>query len=90
MLGESPENCILADALEQDDRFKRLGLTATCGPTGSVVIDYDRHVRGVWHFHNGHYFWINAGGSQPSLRVETVDKAVQYTLDSFTLMARQA
>jgi hypothetical protein len=80
-MGENVQNTDLKDALEALEMLKLRGFTAACGPTGSVVLDRWNHVRGVWHFHGGHYFWTDAGYSQPSFRVETLQSAVEYTLN---------
>ncbi len=80
-MGASVQNSELMDALEAQEALKTRGFTAACGPTGSVVVDRWNHVRGVWHYHNGNYFWTDAGYSQPSFRVETLDGAIQHTLE---------
>lgn len=79
-MGGSPEHVMLLDALERQEDLSRRGFTTTCGPTGSLVVDFLNHVRGFWDFHAGHYFWTEAGSTQPSYRADTIDKAVEYTL----------
>jgi hypothetical protein len=80
-MGESLQNTELMVALEAQETLKLRGFTASCGPTGSVVVDRWNHVRGVWHFHGGNYFWTDAGYSQPSFRVNTLEGAVEHTLN---------
>lgn len=80
-MGANAQNTELMDAIEAQETLKQRGFTAACGPTGAVVVDRWNHVRGVWHFHAGHYFWTDAGYSQPSFRVDTLEKAIDYTLN---------
>jgi hypothetical protein len=80
-MGESLQNTELMLALEAQETLKLRGFTASCGPTGSVVVDRWNHVRGVWHFHAGNYFWTDAGYSQPSFRVNSLEGAVEHTLN---------
>lgn len=79
-MGANVQNTNLMQALESHKDLKPLGVTAVCGPTGGVVVDRWNHVRGVWHFHDGHYFWIPAGYSQPSFRTESLEEALDYTV----------
>lgn len=79
-MGESAQNTALMEALEAQETLKLRGFTSACGPTGSVVVDRWNHVRGVWHYHKGHYFWTDAGYSQPSFRTETLENAISHTL----------
>jgi hypothetical protein len=79
-MGANVQNSGLTDLLEAQDVLKLRGFTATCGPTGSVVLDRWGHVRGVWHFHERHYFWTDAGSTQPSFRIETAAGALAHTL----------
>lgn len=80
-MGANAQNTELMEALEGQETLKQRGFMAACGPTGAVVVDRWNHVRGVWHFHAGHYFWTDAGYTQPSFRVETLESAVTHTLD---------
>jgi hypothetical protein len=80
-LGANLQNTELMEALEQQETLKLRGFTAACGPTGAVVLDRWNHVRGVWHFHEGNYFWTDAGYTQPSYRTETLDQAIAHTLN---------
>jgi hypothetical protein len=80
-MGANVQNSQLMEALEKQHALKERGFTAACGPTGSVVLDRWNHVRGVWHYHDGNYFWTDAGYTQPSFRVESLDGAVKHTLD---------
>ena len=80
-MGESIQNAQLMEALEAIETLKFRGFTATCGPTGSVVVDRWSHVRGVWHHHAGNYFWTDAGYTQPSFRVQNIEDAIAYTLN---------
>ena len=80
-MGANAENQSLMEALEALEALKLRGITAACGPNGSVVVDRWQHVRGVWHYHAGNYFWIAAGSSEPSFRADSEEKAVAYTLD---------
>ena len=78
-MGANIENTKLMQTLEEHGELKKRGFTAACGPTGAVVVDRWHHVRGVWHFHEGHYFWTPAGYTQPTFRTESLDGAVEYT-----------
>lgn len=80
-MGESVQNTELRDALESIETLRLRGFTASCGPTGSVVVDRWNHVRGVWHYHAGNYFWTDAGYSVPSFRANSMIAAVEYTLN---------
>ena len=79
IMGANLENTELMQAIEAHSELKVRGFTATCGPTGGVVVDRWNHVRGVWHFHDGHYFWIPAGYTQPTFRIEKPEEALEYT-----------
>jgi len=81
LMGANEQNSLLMQALEAEEALKLRGFTASCGPTGAVVVDRWGHVRGVWHFHNGNYFWTPAGNNQPTLRVQSHDEALAYTLN---------
>lgn len=80
-MGANVHNAALMEALELEDSLKLRGFTATCGPTGGVVLDRWNHVRGVWNYHEGHFFWTDAGYSQPSFRIAGLEGAVKHTLD---------
>lgn len=80
-MGANVQNTELMEALEQQETLKQRGFTAACGPTGAVVVDRWNHVRGVWHYHGGHYFWTDAGYTQPSFRTDTLEGAVAQTLN---------
>lgn len=80
-MGANEHNARLMQALEVDGGFKRRGFTASCGPTGGIVVDHWNHVRGVWHFHLTSYFWTPAGSNEPSIRVDTREEAIAYTLN---------
>ncbi|MEQ1670809.1 MAG: hypothetical protein ABL893_08135 [Hyphomicrobium sp.] len=79
-MGANIQNTQLMEALEADKPLKERGFTASCGPTGAVVVDRWNHVRGVWHYHAGHYFWTDAGSTQPSFRTESHEGAIDHTL----------
>lgn len=79
-MGANVENAQLMAALEADQSLKVRGFTAACGPTGGVVIDRWNHVRGVWHFHQSHYFWFPAGYIEPSFRCDSQVDAIAYTV----------
>ena len=79
-MGANIQNQDLMAALGRDQNLRDRGFSATCGPTGGVVIDRWGHVRGVWHFHAAHYYWIPAGYSEPSFRADKLDAAIAYTL----------
>ncbi len=80
-MGANAQNTDLTEALEAQETLKQRGFTAACGPDGSVVVDRWNHVRGVWHYHAGHFFWTDAGSSQPSFRIATQSAAVAHTLN---------
>ena len=79
-MGANTQNTELMQALQAGNDLKIRGFTAVCGPTGGVVIDRWNHVRGVWHFHDSHFFWIPAGYSEPSVRTDSLDGAVAHTV----------
>lgn len=79
-MGANEHNTILKDALEAEESLKLRGFTASCGPTGAVVVDRWNHVRGVWHFHLHSYFWTPAGYNEPTYRTESLEGAVRFTL----------
>ena len=79
-MGESAQNTALMEALEAQETLKLRGFTSSCGPTGSVVADRWSHVRGVWHYYKGNYFWTDGGYTQPSFRASTLEGAVSHTL----------
>lgn len=83
-MGANAQNKILQEALEAQETLKLRGFTASCGPTGAVVVDRWNHVRGVWHFHLHSYFWTPAGYAEPTYRVETLDGALTYTLHTIS------
>lgn len=74
----------LVEALQGLEALRSRGFTATCGPTGGVVVDRWNHVHGVWHFHQGNYFWTPAGYNEPTFRTSTMDKAIEHTLSIVT------
>ncbi len=78
-MGANTQNTELMLTLEAEQALKVRGFTAACGPTGGVVVDRWSHVRGVWHFHDNHYFWIPAGYSEPSFRTDSLSGAVAHT-----------
>lgn len=80
-MGANVQNSELMEVLEGHETLKLRGFTAACGPTGAVVVDRWNHVRGVWHYHAGHYFWTDAGYSQPSFRADTIDLAIDHTVN---------
>lgn len=80
-MGANEQNSRLMQALEAEDALKLRGFAASCGPTGAVVVDRWNHVRGVWHFHDGAYFWTPAANNQPTLRLQSQEEALTYTLN---------
>lgn len=83
-MGANDQNNALKDALEAQETLKLRGFTASCGPTGGVVVDRWNHVRGVWHFHIHSYFWTPAGYNQPTYRTERLEEAVSFTLETIS------
>ncbi len=79
-MGEVVQCVALMEALQAQEVLTLRGFTAACGSTGSVVVDRWNHVRGVWDFRNGVYYWTDAGYSQPSFRAESLEGAVAQTL----------
>ncbi len=80
-MGANVENQDLLKALDAFETLKARGFTASCGPTGGVVLDRWNHVHGVWYFHEGNYFWTGAGSTQPSFRTERLSAAIEYTMN---------
>ena len=78
-MGANSQNTDLMLALSADASLVARGFTFTCGPTGGVVIDRWSHVRGVWHFHQHNYFWIDAGYNEPSFRTGSLQEAIAHT-----------
>lgn len=83
-MGANTENIELMRALEGSEDLKQRGFTAACGPTGGVVVDRWSHVRGVWDYIDGHYFWTPAGHSIPTFRSSTCEGAMKYSLDEIS------
>lgn len=83
-MGANEHNVKLMDALEAEEALKLRGFTASCGPTGAVVVDRWSHVRGVWHFHTHSYFWTPAGNNEPTYRTSTLEGALAYTLSDIS------
>ncbi len=83
-MGANQQNMALKEALEAQEALKLRGFTASCGPTGAVVIDRWSHVRGVWHFHVHSYLWTPSGYSEPTYRTGSIEAAVQYTLETIS------
>lgn len=79
-MAANAQNIALLRTLEAQKVFKLRGFTASVGPAGSVVIDRWGHMRGLWHFNKGQYFWTGGASSQPTLSKETLDEAVNHTL----------
>lgn len=84
-MGANPENTDLMLALSADADLGAKGFTASCGPTGGVVIDRWGHVRGVWHYHLGSYFWIPVGNTDAIYRTATLDGAFGYTINTIAM-----
>lgn len=80
-MGANEHNTQLRDALEALAPLKERGFTASCGPTGAVVVDRWDHVRGLWHFHVHSYFWTPAGYGEPTYRCSGLAEAIDYTLE---------
>ena len=74
------ETMQLIEALEAQETLRLRGFSASCGQTGSVVVDRWGHVRGIWHVHDGRYYWTNGASSQPTHSVTSLDDAVAYTM----------
>lgn len=79
-MGANENNIKLKEALEAEEALKLRGFTASCGPTGAVVVDRWNHVRGVWHFHLHSFFWTPAGYNEPTYRTSTLEDAIAYSL----------
>ncbi|HPG88544.1 MAG TPA: hypothetical protein PLD46_02740 [Hyphomicrobium sp.] len=67
-------------ALQSQEALTLRGFNATCGTSASVVVDRWGHMRGVWHFYNGNFFWTDGASSQPSFRTNSIEGAVAHTL----------
>lgn len=80
-MGANEPSVELLHRLNGLETMKLRGFTMSCGPTGGVVIDRWNHVRGVWHFHLGNFYWTAAGNNEPVYRTVSIDDAVAYTLD---------
>lgn len=80
-MGANEYNTQLKDALEAVPALKERGFSASCGPTGAVVVDRWNHVRGVWHFHVHSFFWTPAGYNEPTYRCSALEEALDYTRD---------
>lgn len=83
-MGANEQNTELMQLLEGNEHLKGRGFTASCGPTGAVVVDRWNHVRGVWHFHIHSYFWTPAGYSEPTYRAGSLVDAIEFTLSSIS------
>jgi hypothetical protein len=80
-MGANDESTELMTLLEAEEALKLRGFTASCGPTGGVVIDRWHHVRGVWHYHAGNYYWTPAGNNEPVYRTDDIRQAIRYAHD---------
>lgn len=80
-MGGNPPSVELKDRIEAEESLKARGFTASCGPTGGVVVDRWNHVRGVWHFHAGNFYWTPAGYNEPSYRTESLEAALRFAVD---------
>lgn len=83
-MGANTENTKLMEELEADETLKTRGYTAACGPTGGVVLDRWNHVRGLWHYVQGHYFWTPAGYNAPTFCCTTHEEALRHTLETIS------
>lgn len=83
-MGANEQNTALQEGLESQESLKLRGFTASCGPTGAVVVDRWNHVRGVWQFHHHSFFWTPAGYAEPTYRTELLEDAIAYTLDTIS------
>lgn len=81
-MGANEQNTELMQRLESHEYLKGRGFTASCGPTGAVVVDRWNHVRGVWHYHIHSYFWTPAGNSEPTYRAGSIEDAIEFTLST--------
>lgn len=85
-MGANEQNTLLKEMLEAEAALKQRGFTASCGPTGAVVVDRWSHVRGVWHFHVHSFFWTPAGYNEPTYRASRIEDALDYTLSTISKM----
>ena len=80
-MGANQQSSELMKVLDAEEGLKLRGFTASCGPTGGVIIDRWNHVRGVWHFHEGNFYWTPAGYNEPIFRTDDIRRARQYSLE---------
>ncbi len=80
-MGANDQSFDLMEQLAADEPLRLRGFTASCGPTGGVVVDRWNHVRGVWHFTQGNFYWTPAGYNEPIYRTDDISKALEYTRD---------
>jgi len=80
-MGGNAQNTELRETLEAQEILNLRGFKVSCGQTGSVVLERWNHVRGVWHYHAGTYFWTDAGYSQPGFGADSLERAIEYTIN---------
>lgn len=80
-MGANEQSSELMRMLDAEEALKLRGFKASCGPTGGVIIDRWNHVRGVWHFHEGNFYWTPAGYNEPIYRTEDILRARQYSIE---------
>lgn len=78
-MGANDQSKELTQRLAADEPLRLRGFTFSCGPTGGVVVDRWNHVRGVWHYHEGNFYWMPAGYNEPSYRTADIEQALTHT-----------
>jgi hypothetical protein len=71
----------LIRALQAEPELARRGCTIVADTSSGVVISRPGRNRGVWAWLDGAFTYTPHGFTEPTVEVETVAEAVQYTLN---------
>jgi len=70
---------LLAEALQGEERFVQRGFIAKKS-AGSLLVERDGHVRGIWTTAKDRFIWTAGGYSQPGFSTVSLPEALEYTL----------
>jgi hypothetical protein len=80
MSRRAQEDHLLAK-LRQSLGLDSRGFTAVSEPRSGVLILYNSHYRGIWHWQGGVFTFTPGGYGTPTFSATTAHEAVLYTLD---------
>ncbi len=75
------EEIALLTFLQSLAAFADLGLTATLGERGEIIISRRGHVRGIWQCEGPLFAWTPTGYNGPVYRTPDTEGAAAYTRD---------